>query len=181
MSEVAGASSLPIVLFQLSRASGLAFSTETLAQLCAEVPAIVAVKEGSDIPELYEDNLRALRALARPVTLLSSSNSWLFASLAYGADGILSGLGSVAAPLLVALHEAVARGDLAAARAVYRAPYLDAHNRMKTALHLLGRLPHPDPRPPLLPVPAEDTARIRAALLASGLLDADRTTTSSSS
>ena len=192
VSEVAGASSLPIVLFQLSRASGLAFSTETLAQLCAEVPAIVAVKEGSDIPELYEDNLRALRALARPVTLLSSSNSWLFASLAYGADGILSGLGSVAAPLLVALHEAVARGDLAAARAVnerlvplcrafYRAPYLDAHNRMKTALHLLGRLPHPDPRPPLLPVPAEDTARIRAALLASGLLDADRTTTSSSS
>jgi 4-hydroxy-tetrahydrodipicolinate synthase len=169
------------VLFQLSRASGLAFSTETLAQLCMDVPAIVAVKEGSDVPELYEDNLRALRALPRPVTLLSSSNSWLFASLVYGADGILSGLGSVAAPLLVALHEAVARGDLAAARAVndrlvplcrafYRAPYLDAHNRMKTALHLLGRLPHPDPRPPLLPVPADDTARIRAALVASGLL-----------
>lgn len=181
VSEVAGASDLPIVLFQLSRASGLAFSTETLARLCEEVPAIVAVKEGSDIPELYEDNLRALRALPRPVTLLSSSNSWLFASLVYGADGILSGLGSVAAPLLVALHEAVARGDLAAARAVndrlvplcrafYRAPYLDAHNRMKTALHLLGRLPHPDPRPPLLPVPADDTARIRAALVASGLL-----------
>ncbi|RRH90285.1 dihydrodipicolinate synthase family protein [Variovorax beijingensis] len=183
VSEVAAASSLPIVLFQLSRASGLAYSTDTLAQLCADVPAIVAVKEGSDIPELYEDNLRALRALPRPVTLLSSSNSWLFASLAYGADGILSGLGSVAAGLLVALHEAVARGDLAAARAVnerlvplcrafYRAPYLDAHNRMKTALHLLGRLPHPDPRPPLLPVPADDTARIRAALLASGLLGA---------
>jgi 4-hydroxy-tetrahydrodipicolinate synthase len=181
VSEVAGASSLPIVLFQLSRASGLAFSTETLARLCTDVPAIVAVKEGSDVPEFYEDNLRALRALPRPVTLLSSSNSWLFASLAYGADGILSGLGSVAAPLLVALHEAVTRGDLAAARAVndrlvplcrafYRAPYLDAHNRMKTALHLLGRLPHPDPRPPLLPVPADDTARIRAALVASGLL-----------
>ena len=183
VSEVAAASSLPIVLFQLSRASGLAYSTDTLAQLCTDVPAIVAVKEGSDIPELYEDNLRTLRALPRPVTLLSSSNSWLFASLVYGADGILSGLGSVAAGLLVALHEAVARGDLAAARAVnerlvplcrafYRAPYLDAHNRMKTALHLLGRLPHPDPRPPLLPVPADDTARIRAALLASGLLGA---------
>lgn len=181
VSEVAAASSLPIVLFQLSRASGLAYSTDTLAQLCTDVPAIVAVKEGSDIPELYEDNLRTLRALPRPVTLLSSSNSWLFASLVYGADGILSGLGSVAAGLLVALHEAVARGDLAAARAVnerlvplcrafYRAPYLDAHNRMKTALHLLGRLPHPDPRPPLLPVPADDTARIRAALVASGLL-----------
>lgn len=179
--EVAAASDLPIVLFQLSRSSGLAFSTEALAQLCAEVPAIVAVKEGSDVPELYEDNLRALHALPRPVTLLSSSNSWLFASLVYGADGVLTGLGSVAAGLLVALHDAVSRSDLAAARAVndrlvplcrafYRAPYLDAHNRMKTALHLLGKLPHPDPRSPLLPVPADEVAHISAALVASGLL-----------
>jgi 4-hydroxy-tetrahydrodipicolinate synthase len=183
VAEVARASALPIVLFQLSRASGLAFSTQTLVQLCTEVPQIVAVKEGSDVPEFYEDNLRALRGLARPVTVLTTNNSWLFASLAYGADGILSGLGSVAAPLLVALHEAVAVGNLEAARQVnarlvplcrafYRAPYLDSHNRMKTALHLLGRLPHPAPRPPLLPVPAEETARIRAALVASGLLAA---------
>jgi 4-hydroxy-tetrahydrodipicolinate synthase len=181
VAEVARASGLPIVLFQLSRASGLSFSTETLLQLCTDVPQIVAVKEGSDVPEAFEDNLRALRALPRPVTVLTTNNSWLFASLAYGADGILSGLGSVAAPLLVALHEAVAHGHLEAARQVndrlvplcrafYRAPYLDSHNRMKTALHLLGRLPHPQPRPPLLPVPADDVARIRAALVASGLL-----------
>jgi 4-hydroxy-tetrahydrodipicolinate synthase len=181
VAEVARESGLPIVLFQLSRASGLSFSTETLLQLCTEVPQIVAIKEGSDVPEVYEDNLRALRSLPRPVTVLSTNNSWLFASLAYGADGILSGLGSVAAPLLVALHEAFANGNLEAARQVndrlvplcrafYRAPHLDSHNRMKTALHLLGRLPHPQPRPPLLPVPADDTARISAALVASGLL-----------
>ena len=181
VAEVARASGLPIVLFQLSRASGLSFSTQALLQLCAEVPQIVAVKEGSDVPEVYEDNLRALRASPRPITVLTTNNSWLFASLAYGADGILSGLGSVAAPLLVALHEALANGKLQTARQVndrlvplcrafYRAPHLDSHNRMKTALHLLGRLPHPQPRPPLLPVPADDTARIRAALVAAGLL-----------
>jgi 4-hydroxy-tetrahydrodipicolinate synthase len=87
----------------------------------------------------------------------------------------------VAAPLLVELHAAVAAGDLVAARAVndrlvplcrafYRAPSLDAHNRMKTALHLLGRLPHPDPRAPLLPPDADERARIRAALVDAGLL-----------
>jgi 4-hydroxy-tetrahydrodipicolinate synthase len=53
----------------------------------------------------------------------------------------------------------------------YRAPYLDIHNRMKTALHLLGRLAHPAPRLPLLPVGDEETLRIRAALVAAGLLD----------
>ncbi|MDB5849913.1 MAG: dihydrodipicolinate synthetase family protein [Rhodoferax sp.] len=181
VAEVTQASDLPIVLFQLSRASGQAFSTETLVRLCTCFPQIIAVKEGTDVPELVEDNIRALRQLHRPVTLLTTNNSWLFASLAYGADGILSGLGSVAAPLLVALHEAMARGDLAQARAVnerlvplcrvfYRAPYLDCHNRMKTALHLLGRLPHPDPRAPLLPIADDERARIHTALLASGLL-----------
>jgi len=181
LAEVTQATDLPIVLFQLSRASGQAFSTETLVRLCTGFPQIVAVKEGTDVPELVEDNIRALRALHRPVSILSTNNSWLFASLAYGVDGILSGLGSVAAPLLVNLFEAMARGDLAQARAVnerivplcrafYRAPYLDCHNRMKTALHLLGRLPHPDPRPPLLPIADDERARIQAALVASGLL-----------
>jgi len=180
--DVAGATRLPIVLFQLSRSSGLAFSTGLLVRLCSEVPDIVAIKDGTDVPELYEDNLRAIRRLDRPVTMLTTNNSWLFASLTYGADGILSGIGSVAAPLLVELHEAVAAGRLDAARAVndrlvplcrafYRAPYLDSHNRMKTALHMLGRLPHPDPRLPLLPLADDDKTRIRAALVASGLLD----------
>ena len=183
--DVAAATSLPIVLFQLSRASNQAFSVDMVVRLCNEVPQIVAIKDGSDVPDLYEDVLRALRKLDRQVTMLSSNNGWLFASLAYGADGILSGLGSVVAPLLVELHEAVAAGQLDAARAMndrlvplcrvfYRAPYLDIHNRMKTALHLLGRLPHPAPRLPLLPVSDYETQRIRAALVATGLLNLHR-------
>jgi 4-hydroxy-tetrahydrodipicolinate synthase len=180
---VAEAAELPIVLFQLSYASGLAYAPALLARLCAEIPAIIAVKEGSDIPELYETNLRALRRGGRPVTVLTTNNTWLFASLAYGADGILSGIGSVAAPLLVALFEASSRGDMDAARRAndrllpllrvfYRAPYLDMHNRMKTALHLMGLLPHPAPRPPLIPILAEEREAIRAALVESGLLAA---------
>lgn len=180
--DVVSASSLPVVLFQLSRASNQAFSVDLLVRLCTEVPQIVAIKDGSDVPELYEDSLRALRTLGRPVTMLSSNNGWLFASLTYGADGILSGIGSVVAPLLVEMHEAVAAGRLDAARAAndrlvplcrvfYRAPYLDIHNRMKTALHLLGRLPHPAPRLPLLPIGDDEARRIRAALVAAGLLD----------
>lgn len=181
VSTVAGATRLPIVLFQLSRASGLGYTTPVLAQLCAQVPSIVAVKEGSDIPEVYEDNVRALRALKRPVAILTTNNTWLLASLAYGADGILSGIGSVVPELLVQLHQAMAANDLSAARAVndrlhplcrafYRRPYLDSHNRMKTALHILGRLPHPDPRLPLLPIEAGEAAAIRTALCAAGLM-----------
>lgn len=178
---VAQAAGLPLVLFQLSLASGLGYPTPLLARLCRDVPAIIAVKEGSDSPVAYEDNLQALRALGRPVTLLTTNNGWLMGSLAIGGDGILSGLGSVAADILADLDAAMRAGDLAAARraaarlhpltrAFYRAPGLDAHNRMKTALHLLGRLPHPDPRPPLLPIEADERRAIRGALIASGLL-----------
>ncbi len=183
VSDVARATRLPIVLFQLSRASGLAYGRDTLTQLCQDVPSIIAIKEGTDIPEAYEENLLALRALERKVTLLTTNNSWLFSSLSYGADGILSGLGCVAAPLLVELFAAMQAGDLARARAAnacilplvrvfYRAPALDTHNRMKTALHLLGKLPCPDPRLPLFPITAAERQEIQAALEVSGLLAA---------
>lgn len=180
---VAEATPLPIVLFQLSMASGLGYSTELLLQLCREVPSVIAVKEGSDIPATYEANLHALRGLGRPVTVLTTNNGWLMASLAYGGDGILSGIGSVAPGLLAELLAASQRGDVATARQVqerllpltrvfYRRPGLDMHNRMKTALHLLGLLPHPDPRPPLLPITPAEREEIRQALLASGLMRA---------
>lgn len=178
---VADASGLPIVLFQLSVASGHGFTTELLVRLCREVDGIVAVKEGSDEPARYEDNLAALRRLDRKVAVLTTNNTWLMASLAYGADGILSGIGSVASPILAELFDAMRRGDLPAARAAnarllplvrlfYGAPACDMHNRMKTALNLMGKLTRPDPRPPLLPIGAEERARIAEALELSGLL-----------
>jgi 4-hydroxy-tetrahydrodipicolinate synthase len=181
LAEVAQAAGLPIVLFQLSLGSGLGFSHEVLLRLCRENESIIAIKEGSDTPQAYEDNLTALRGLDRQVMVLTTNNSWLMASLAYGGDGILSGIGSVASPILAEIFEAMVRGDLDAARranarlrplcrAFYRAPHLDAHNRMKTALHLLGKLPNPDPRTPLLPIEAEERAAIAQALAGAGLM-----------
>ena len=181
---VAEASGLPITLFQLSRASGLSYGPGTLLRLCQEVPAIIAIKEGSDVPAMYEQTLRALQDLPRRVSLLTTNNSWLFQSLALGADGLLSGLGSVVPGWLVDMVGAFDRGDLAAARLAndrlfplvslfYRPPFLDGHNRMKTALHLMGKLGHPGPRQPLLPIGADETARIAAVLRTSGLISGE--------
>lgn len=178
--EVAAATSLPLVIFQLAVASGLGHTRETLVTICEEVRAVIAVKEGSDDPVTYEANLRSLRALSRHVTVLTTNNAWLLSSLAVGGEGILSGMGSVAADLHVDLYRAVKAGDVEVARAAndrlfpltqafYKAPLLDMHNRMKTALHLLGRLPHPTVRPPLLPLPSGEIAAIAAALAAAGL------------
>jgi 4-hydroxy-tetrahydrodipicolinate synthase len=45
------------------------------------------------------------------------------------------------------------------------------HNRMKEALVLLGRLPRAVVRPPLVKLGSAEVARIRQALVESGLID----------
>lgn len=177
---LATAADLPLVIFQYPPASGLGYTLETLKRI-AEIPSVVAVKEGTGEMKGYEQNVRMLRALSRSVAVLTSNNDWLFASLCVGADGILSGSGSVIPDWHVELFETVNRGDLEAARKVseriftlsqafYADPPLDMHTRMKAASVLLGRFDCPLPRPLLLPIGKEEMERIADALVAVGLL-----------
>ncbi len=177
---IADAVDLPIVVFEYPPASGIGYSPETLAEL-AKLPAVVAVKDWSNDIVAFEQNLRAIRQTGRPVAMLSSFTMSLFTTFVLGADGCISGMGSVAADLQADLFEAVQQGDLARARAIndrldplvrvfYAPPFVDMHNRMKEALALLGRIPAAHVRPPLTPVSDEERARIRLALKASGLL-----------
>jgi 4-hydroxy-tetrahydrodipicolinate synthase len=88
-----------------------------------------------------------------------------------GADGILSGHGSLIADLHVEIFEAVKRGALAEARRIsdriyplvevfYAEPFLDMHNRMKEALVILGRIDEAHVRPPLQRISDAERKRI---------------------
>jgi 4-hydroxy-tetrahydrodipicolinate synthase len=107
------------------------------------------------------------------------------ASLCIGADGILSGHGSVIADLHVEMFEAVNRGDLEGARrvaaraypvvqATYAEPFLDGHNRMKEALAILGRIDEAHVRPPLRRIPDAEREKIRRVVAEAGLPGASR-------
>ena len=178
--EIAGKADLPIVVFEYPPASGIGYSPETLARL-AEIPRVVAVKDWSNEIVAFERNLRALRSTGRPVAMLSSFTMSLMATFLLGADGAISGMGSVAADLQADLFAACAKGDLDGARAIndrldllvrvfYAPPFVDMHNRMKEALVLLGRIPAAHVRPPLTPVSDAERTAIRRALVAAGLL-----------
>lgn len=171
---------LPLVVFEYPPASGIGYSPETLGALC-KIPSVVAVKDWSNDIVAYEKNLRALRASGRPVAMLSAFTMSLMASFLVGADGCISGMGSVAADLQAELYAAVQVGDLALARTIddrlaplvsvfYAPPFVDMHNRMKEALAILGRIPAAHVRPPLTPVSEDERHRIRLALRAAGLL-----------
>ena len=172
---------LPLIVFEYPPASGMGYSPETLGEIC-KIPSVVGVKDWSNDIVAYEKNLRALRASERPVAMLSSFTMSLMASFMVGADGCISGMGSVAADLQAELFTAVKVGDLARAHRAnerlaplvsvfYAPPFVDMHNRMKEALALLGRIPAAHVRPPLTPVADDERHRIRLALRSAGLLD----------
>ena len=182
IATIADAVPLPLVIFQYPPASGLGYTTEILVRL-VEIPSVVAVKEWSNDIVAFERNLRAIRATGRPVAVLSSFTMSLLASFLLGADGAISGMGSVTADFQAEMFAQVQQGDLEAARkihdrldplvrAFYAPPFLDMHNRMKEALAMLGRIEHAVVRPPLCPIGDAERAGIRAALTTAGLLPA---------
>jgi 4-hydroxy-tetrahydrodipicolinate synthase len=178
-SEIAAGADLPIIVFEYPPASGIGYAPETLARL-AEIPQVAGVKDWSNDIVAFERNLRAVRATGRPVAMLSSFTMSLMSTFVLGADGAISGMGSVAADLQAELFEACQKGDLDGARRLndrldplvrvfYAPPFVDMHNRMKEALVILGRIPAAHVRPPLTRIPDGEREAIRQALRATGL------------
>ena len=171
-STIAEATSLPMIAFVYPTTSGLRIETDALIRICDEVDNVIAVKEWSNDIVAYEKNYRELKALDKEISVLSSFSKALLASLCVGADGILSGHGSLIADLHVEIFDTVKRGDLAAARRVsdriyplvqvfYAEPFLDMHNRMKEALAILGRIDEAYVRPPLQHISDAEREEIR--------------------
>ncbi|KMK64781.1 dihydrodipicolinate synthase family protein [Puniceibacterium sp. IMCC21224] len=181
MEKLASTLQMPLSVFQFPIASGFGFSTPVLAKI-AQIPEVIAVKEGSATLLAYDENRRAIKAAAPDVAVLPSNFHWFFAQLALGGDGILSGLASLVPGLLADLWTASEAMDLAAmrvandrlypvVRAIYGpAPVIDMHTRMKDGLKMLGVIENADPRLPLLPQSAEIVEDIRAALITAKVL-----------
>src|SRR5258706_5225801 len=103
--------------------------------------------------------------------MLSSFTMSLMASFTLGADGCISGMGSVTADLQAALLAAVQARRIDEARAindrltplvqvVYSPPLVDMHNRMNEGLAILGRIPAAHVLPPVTPLSDHERHRI---------------------
>ncbi len=180
---IADATDLPLIAFQYPQPSGQGYPFDTLLRMIEEVPTIKAIKDWSNDAMLHEKHIRVLQsgAAGRAITVLTTHSSWLMASLSMGANGLLSGAGSVIPELQVALFQAVKAGDLPAAQAIndriyplaqafYTPPFLDMHNRMKECLVLLGRQERAVVRPPLMKLRDDEIERLGKALDDAGLL-----------
>jgi 4-hydroxy-tetrahydrodipicolinate synthase len=174
---IADATSLPLIAFQYP--GEMAYRMETMHRLIDEVPSVKAMKDWN-MGQLHEAHVKELQSNTRPFNVLSTNSAWLMSSLTMGANGLLSGSGSVIADLQVALFDAIQAGDLKRAQAIneriyptaqcfYAAPATDMHNRMKEALVMLGRLSKAVVRPPLTKLNEAELATIRTAIEKAGL------------
>jgi 4-hydroxy-tetrahydrodipicolinate synthase len=163
--DVAANIDIGVVIHQYPSWTKVSYSTDELVEL-AKIPNVVAVKDGTRDMARYERNIRHLRAAAPDVAILTCHDEYLLTTLIQGVDGALVGFAGFVPELICDLVQTALADRLTEAReisdrvyvlkqAVYRMgePSADAHQRMKAAVYLLGRISSPVVRPPLPPLP----------------------------
>jgi 4-hydroxy-tetrahydrodipicolinate synthase len=140
---VAAATSLPIMLYNNPPAYRVTIGFDVLERL-ADVPNVVAIKESAPDPRRFTD---LINRFGDRFTPMAGLDAVALEGLILGAAGWVSGLTSAFPRESVALFAAVERGDLAAARAIYRwfmpLLHLDAEHDLvqsiKLAEQVMGR------------------------------------------
>jgi len=168
---VADASPVPVLLYNFPAATGVNLAPETVARLAAH-PNIIGMKETSTDGAQFAD-LSA--AVPGGFTVLCGAAPGVFAALCAGAKGAIIAVSALLPSICLDLLAHVRAGRYDEARALQRRitplgrAVTTTHGipGLKAALDLSG-FSGGDPRPPLLPLPADAVEMIRM------LLDATR-------
>ena len=164
---IADACDLPIVLYNVPGRTAINLETRTCLELAAD-PRFIAVKEASGNISQIADIIRD-----RPdgFGVFSGDDGLTLAVMAHGGDGVISVVSNVVPHLVVALTDAMSRGDLAGARRLdarlaplVHAAFIESNPiPAKAMLHLQARMQNVL-RLPLLPLADVHHDTVRRAL-----------------
>jgi 4-hydroxy-2-oxoglutarate aldolase len=172
--EVADASPIPTLLYNVTMYTGVNLLPEAVATLAVH-PNIVGMKEsGSDLVQIAEYIART----PDDFTILAGSAATLFPALAVGCDGAILALAALAPDACVQMVTLVREGRVDEARALQArlmplGRAIGAQHGvpgLKAAMDLLGYAGGP-PRPPLRAVAPQTIEMLRSQLAALGLLE----------
>ncbi len=171
---VAGASDLPVMLYDIPGRAGISIAPDTYARV-AENAKVVAVKDA------VGDLGRGVRIMRDTGLAFYSGDDVLnLAWLTHGGCGVVSVVAHVAAREYAAMVAAVEQGDIAEARRLYvdLLPLVDVvmtrvqgAMAAKAAMQLLGVLDNRAMRLPLVPAPDAVVDELRAELVRRGRLE----------
>ena len=182
--DVSEAVDIPIIVHQYPAWTKASYTLEEMTQL-GSMSQVVSIKMGTRDMARYGYEFGVLQREVPDVTILTCHDEYLLPTLIEGAHGALVGFAGFVPDLVTGLVKAALAGDLAEARRlqdelypltkmIYRfgEPSGAAHQRMKAAMALLGRLPSERVRPPLCPLAGGDWELLREELVESRLIDA---------
>ena len=171
---VAEATRFPLIAYNVPLRTGCNMLPETVARMVRDIPELVAVKEATgnmiQVSDMMEHSDPRL-------VMLSGDDFVYLPMLALGAKGIISVTSNVAPALVVALHDAWARGDREEARKLHyklmplnRALFLDTNPQpTKMALGLMGKM-SPELRLPMYRISEANEQILRKTLTDLGII-----------
>ncbi|MSU50287.1 MAG: dihydrodipicolinate synthase family protein [Opitutus sp.] len=181
VADVAEEADIDIVVHQYPSWTKVSYTLAEMLEM-VKLPRVVCIKMGTRDMARWLYDYEQLKAAAPHVTIITCYDEYLLPTLLEAGDGALIGFAGFAPELMVQLVDACVAGDLKAAKAAQRLvaplarliynfgePGCSAHQRMKIALWLLGKISSPVFRRPTRPLAARQIERIRADLQAIGM------------
>jgi 4-hydroxy-2-oxoglutarate aldolase len=169
--DVADASPLPVILYNMPRNAGINISAKLAVEL-AKHPNIIGIKDsGGNIVQIAD----MIRNAPEGFSVFAGSASYLYTSLALGATGGTLALANIFPNECARVQTLFDAGKIREARDL-QMKLIDSNNAvtarwgipgLKAALEMIG-LYGGDPRPPLVPLKEADREELRKILMRTG-------------
>ena len=169
--DVADASPLPVILYNMPRNAGINISAKLAVEL-AKHPNIIGIKDsGGNIVQIAD----MIRNAPEGFSVFAGSASYLYTSLALGATGGTLALANIFPNECARLQTLFDAGKIREARDL-QMKLIDSNNAvtarwgipgLKAAMEMIG-LYGGDPRPPLVPLKEADREELRKVLTKTG-------------
>ena len=175
--DVADASPLPVILYNMPRNAGINISAKLAVEL-ARHPNIIGIKDsGGNIVQIAD----MIRNAPEGFSVFAGSASYLYTSLALGATGGTLALANIFPNECARVQTLFDAGKIREARDL-QMKLIDSNNAvtarwgipgLKAALEMIG-LYGGDPRPPLVPLKEADREELRKILMRTGFFPKPR-------
>lgn len=174
--DVAEGANIDIIVHQYPSWTKVGYSLDEMMEM-VKIPQVVSIKMGTRDMARWLYDYEQLKSVAPDVSIITCHDEYLLPTLLEAGDGALIGFAGFEPQLMVQLVDACVAGDLAAAKKAQKTvaplarliynfgePGSGAHQRMKVALWLMGKVFSPVFRRPLRPLSKESIDKIRDTL-----------------
>jgi 4-hydroxy-tetrahydrodipicolinate synthase len=174
--DVADGAQIDIIIHQYPSWTKVGYTLAEMMEM-VKIPQVVSIKMGTRDMARWLYDYEQLKSLAPHVSIITCHDEYLLPTLLEAGDGALIGFAGFAPELMVTLVDACVAGNLSAAKQAQKTvaplarliynfgePGSGAHQRMKVALWLMGKISSPVFRRPLRPLSNESIDKIRTTL-----------------